>query len=160
VVESVTRWFGDTPDQPGSRLQGARFLRIATIAVVNGPEGRVVVANTHLDETSPALRRTSIVQLTGWLADCWPTLPCVVAGDLNATLDEPATSALCDAGYQSALSSQGGPASNGFGDPAHARQLDHIFTTPDLQIAAASIRREAGHASDHWPVLADLHPQR
>ncbi|MGI9645264.1 MAG: endonuclease/exonuclease/phosphatase family protein, partial [Ilumatobacteraceae bacterium] len=102
LVESVTRWFGERPQTPGSRLTGAFFPRMATIAVVDGPEGRMVLANTHLDEKSPERRHASVAQLLGWLADHIPDLPVVILGDLNATIDSSPVQALIDAGFESA----------------------------------------------------------
>ncbi len=156
VSESVTLWFGDAPDRPGARLADARAPRIATIAVVEGPDIQVALANTHLDEKSPARRQASVVQLVGWLADRWPELPHVIAGDLNATLDSPPARALLDAGYRPALSPDDGPTSNGFGDDAGAKQIDHVFVSAALAIDDVSIRRDAGLVSDHWPVVVNL----
>src|SRR5690606_5828073 len=43
VVDVRTAWFGDTPDRPGTRLPGAGFPRIATVATIRlAPEGRTV----------------------------------------------------------------------------------------------------------------------
>ncbi|MGI9645615.1 MAG: endonuclease/exonuclease/phosphatase family protein [Ilumatobacteraceae bacterium] len=157
LVHSTTLWFGDRPEKAGSKLAGAFFPRMATIAVVDGPDGRVVVANTHLDEKSVERRRASLVQLLEWLSDHYSDMSHVVLGDLNATLDSPPAQALLDAGYASALTAEDGPTSNGFGDEDHAKQIDHVFASTDLRFGEVSIRHDAGLVSDHWPVLADLH---
>ena len=157
LVESVTRWFGERPEKAGSRLTGAMFPRVTTIAGIDGPDGRFAVANTHLDAKSADRRHASIVQLMGWFADHMPGLPHLIVGDLNATLDSPTAGVLLDAGYSSALAPADGPTSNGFGDDAHAKQIDHLFASPELRFGEVSVRRDAGLVSDHWPVVAEVH---
>ncbi len=157
LVHWITLWFGDRPTEAGSKLAGAGFPRMVTIAVVDAPDGRLVVANTHLDEKSSKLRRASLVQLLEWLSEHYAGLPHVVLGDLNATLDSPPAAALFEAGYASALTAEAGPTSNGYGDEQHAKQIDHVFASSDLRFGDVSIRRDVGFVSDHWPVVAEVH---
>ena len=154
VVEASTRWFGETPEIPGSRLPDAGFPRVATMATVEHRESgqRFVVANTHLDEKSPDNRRASVDQLVDWLD---PRLPTVVCGDFNSRPDEPPYRAMVAAGFSPSLGPDDGPTSNGFGDPDHAHHIDEVFVR-GLDVVRCSVRRDAGFASDHWPILATL----
>lgn len=155
VVSSETRWFGSTPDVPGSRLPGAGFPRIATIAVIEQVAGaRFVVANTHLDEKVEANRTRSLEQLSSWLVDDFSGLPAIVCGDLNTLPGAPPLDALAAAGLRPLLRPEHGPTSNGFGDPEHAHQIDHVFVSPQWPDAEVRVHVDAGHASDHWPVSA------
>lgn len=154
---SVTRWFGEQPEKAGSKLLGAGFPRVTTIAVIEGPHGRFGIANTHLDEKSAERRRASLEQLAGWFTDHMPGLPHLIVGDLNATLDSTPLRVMLDAGYRSALAPEDGPTSNGFGDEKHAKQIDHVLASPGVRLGDAVIRRDAGFVSDHWPVVVDVH---
>jgi len=160
VLRAATRWYGDDPDRPGTRLPGARAPRIATIAELVLRDGghELVVVNTHLDEASEVRRHASTMQLAAWLAEIRGGRSLVVLGDLNCRLDEPPMRPLLDLGLHPALTPADGPTSNGFGDPAHQHQIDHVLVSPDLTVTASSIRRDCGLASDHWPVVVDLAP--
>lgn len=156
VLGHRTRWFGATPDRPGTRLAGARRPRIATIArlAVDGVE--VEVASTHLDERSAALRQASLEQLVGWLD---PAVPRILLGDLNADPGAPALTPLVGAGLRSALPMDAGGTEHGFTGRTDGRQIDHVFVSEGIAVLAAEVRhpRPGGRLpSDHWPVVADL----
>lgn len=158
VVDAATRWYGATPDRPGTRLAGAGFPRVATIVELARLDtgDTFVVANTHLDDRSAHRRRVSLEQLAYWLRTEHPDRPTIVMGDLNCTLDEPPIQPLLELGLRPVLSPRDGPTSNGFGREEHQRQIDHIFASPRWNLTQATIRREADHPSDHWPVIAEL----
>ena len=167
-----TRWFGPSPGRPGSRVDGAPFPRIATfaeLATAAGPagappkaEGRVGaraavrVVNLHLDSDSVERRTAALAQLAEWL-DPTAERPTIVLGDFNGPMTDPGYEELSAAGLRSALPADAGPTSNGFGrDLEGQRQIDHVFVSAHFDVRAARIDLEAGHASDHYPVVVDL----
>ncbi len=157
-VSVETRWFGPSPDSPGSRFEGARFPRIVTLAAYETvADAGMVVANLHLDSDDAANRTRSLEQLTGWLASSGVSGPMIVLGDFNAPMVEPGFAALRELGLRSALPPDAGPTSNGFGRrSAEQRQIDHVFVSEHFQVDSARIATEAGYASDHYPVVVDL----
>ena len=153
----TTNWFGLQPRRAGQRLPGASFPRIATIAELTDRTTGTsfVVANTHLDEVSDERRLQSTKQLAEWLRTS-TSGPLIVLGDINCTLTEPPAEPLFALGLRPVLGPDDGPTSNGFGDDAHAFQIDHIFVSEHWSIERAWVHTAAGLASDHYPVVADL----
>lgn len=157
-ASTSTRWFGPTPDVAGSRLDGAGFPRIATMALLlpTAAGSGLRVVNLHLDSDSVERRAASIRQLVEWLDDD-PSVATIVMGDFNGTMNEPGYDSFAAAGLRSALSPDAGPTSNGFGRRLdEQRQIDHVFVSSHFQVRAARIAVEAGHASDHYPVVVEL----
>lgn len=158
-LSDQTRWFGPTPDIPGSRIVGAQFPRIATIAhyALVADESRITVVNLHLDSASEENRAASIQQVTDWIALEAGTTPMIVLGDFNAPMSEPGFSILHEVGMTSALPDDAGPTSNGFGRGSENQmQIDHVFVSPHFEVTHAEVRTSAGYASDHYPVVVDL----
>ena len=160
VEEASTRWFGDDPDRPGSRLPGALFPRVATrvraVDLATGTE--LELFNTHLDERRPENRLRSIELLVAWLDRDVPT---IVAGDFNATPDgEPALfTALHDAGLLAALPDDGRGTAHDFQGGTDHRRLDHLYVSRHWEVLTAGvIDADVGRRlpSDHWPVAANL----
>ncbi len=160
LLEQRTRWYGATPDEPGTRLPGARFPRVATIAWAElDSRTRVQVANTHLDATSSTCRQAAAEQLVGWLD---PTVPCVVLGDLNAEPDAPELAVLLDAGFRQALSADAGGTFHGWTGATDGARIDHVLVRGPIEVTAAAVahpRPDGRLTSDHWPVVADLRVQ-
>jgi len=151
-----TRWFSDTPDRPGSRSWESGQPRIVTLARFRHAASgrRFGVANLHLEGASSHSRERSAEALLEWLE---PGLPWIVAGDLNATPDEPAVRKLLAGGLRDALLEAGpepGPTERSDG-----KRIDYLLVSEEWQVRAAAVRREAPdrrRPSDHWPVVADL----
>lgn len=155
----TTRWFGPTPELAGSVMAGASRPRIASEMRVRTLAGdRVVrVVNLHLDSDSVDRRAESIRQLAVWLEADGPGTPTIVMGDFNGPMTEPGYEALSAIGLRSALDNGSGPTSNGFGRHlADQAQIDHLLVSAHFEVVAARIAVEAGHASDHYPVVVDL----
>lgn len=156
LLSARTIWFGPTPAGPGSVAPGAGSARIATIVDLELTDGRRVrVLDTHLDNASAAARRAASDQLMAWVASRPDALPLVVAGDMNATLDDPELAPFLDAGLVSALPESAGPTATAF-ETEPGRRLDHLLVSPEWEVFAARVVTSAGIASDHYPVVADL----
>lgn len=162
AADASTRWFGPTPEVAGSAAPGAVRPRIATAAVLTSAEGRRLrIVNLHLDSDSTDRRADSLRQLGAWLvdraaADASETAT-LVLGDFNGVRSDPGYEALVEAGLAAVELPDGGATSNGFGRRLdEQRQIDHVFVSGHLDVRAARIDRQAGHASDHFPVVVDL----
>ena len=163
VLGHSTRWYGENPDTPGTRLEGASFPRIATQVRLAPADttvagGRLELANTHLDERHPRNRLESVRQLVGWLD---PSLPRIVVGDLNATVDdEPDLFAvLTDAGLVDTLPEDAGGTAHKYRGGTDHRRIDHIYVSRDWTVVSAAVvadDRVRRFPSDHWPVVAHL----
>lgn len=160
VLEHHTRWYGDTPDVPGTWLPGASFPRIATVLRCrDGRTGReFTVVNTHLDERHAANRAASVRQLADWLD---PSVPAVVMGDFNAVAgDRAVLGPLLDLGFR--IAPVTGGTVHRFTGAADGRRIDHILAGPQWTIEEAQVVRERPGGrlpSDHWPVRATLRIQ-
>lgn len=160
ILQVTTRWFGDDPERPGSRLPGASFPRIGTHArLVVEPDGAAFeVVNTHLDERDADNRRRSVEQLVEWLD---PAVPRVVVGDLNATWErEPDLFAvLTSAGLSDALPRDAGGTTHGFRGVSGKQRIDHIFVSGEWEVVESHVvvaEQARRLPSDHWPVVATL----
>ncbi len=157
VLEHRTRWYGDTPDVPGTRLPDASFPRVATLLRCRDQRTarEFTVVNTHLDERHPANRAASVRQLVQWLD---PAVPAVVMGDFNAVHgDRKVMGPLLDAGFQ--LAPVTGGTVHGFTGKEDGRRIDHILASPQCTFEDAAVERERPGGrlpSDHWPVRATL----
>ncbi len=162
VVDWHTRWFGATPDHPGTRLKGATFPRIATTAMVSlaDPSGGrarpIEVTSTHLDEASADNRLASAAQLVAHLN---PDVPRIVMGDLNTDPGSEVIATLREAGFQLVTPDGDGGTEHRFTGRTDGRWIDHILVSPHFQVARAEVvatRLGRLLPSDHWPVVADL----
>ncbi len=154
-----TRWFGDQPHTPGTRLPGATFPRIATKVTIRlvGEDRIVHVVNTHLDEHHAENRVAAMSQIREWVAPLDD--PTIVLGDLNDGLESDELSVLLDAGFRSALPAGSGGTNHDYTGSAEGTQIDHVLVDESWLVSDAWIdtTRPGGRlASDHWPVVADL----
>jgi len=106
--DSVTRWFSDTPEVPGSTGWGGRLPRIVTLArlIDTRTGGRFGFADCHLEGWPPVARHRSAEALVGWLD---PALPWIVAGDFNAEPDDEAVLTMLEAGFRDVFTASAPP---------------------------------------------------
>jgi endonuclease/exonuclease/phosphatase family metal-dependent hydrolase len=160
VLAHRTRWYGDHPDRPGTRLPGAPFPRIATTCTVQLAAGPVVqLTNTHLDSSSAERRVRSARQLLSWLDG---DLPQVVLGDFNAGPGDEVLEILNAGGLRHALPATAGGTFHRFTGRTDGARIDHVLVSDGVDVLAAEVRHQrvgARLASDHWPVVADLRVQ-
>ncbi len=120
--------------------------------VVGGTVAGVGVATAHLTYIGRDQRRRQADALRT-IVDGLPS-PLIVTGDFNAPLHAPELAGIRD-GLVDAFSAVGLAA----GDPARAScgplAIDHILVR-GLEVQSCRVVVEAGDASDHWPVVADL----
>ena len=163
LVRQTTRWFSDDPDLPGSRGWGNPLPRIVTLAWFHdlAADRRFGLANAHWDGASAASRVRSAEALLTWLE---PGLPWIVAGDLNATVDDAAVQRLLAAGLTDVLdrldaAGPGVATHHGFSGATDGTRIDYILVSGEWHVEAAGIEhpRPGGRLpSDHWPVVAHL----
>ena len=136
-------------------------------AAVGEVAAAVRVVNTHLasdDADSRAQQTARVLELVAAITD-EPRVALertVVVGDLN-TPDEPGViGALVAAGFAETWPQVG--VGEGWTNPAHApaQRLDHVLVGAGLTPVAATVlatpeTRDARRASDHLPLLVDLH---
>lgn len=158
VTGVATRWYGPTPDGPGTRLPGASFPRTATVVDLRlrGSGRTIQVANTHLDEARKDNRVRSAEQLLGWLRADGPGL---VVGDLNATPPSGTLAALRAGGLAPVLLPEGTTTAHRFTGRRDGVQIDHILHSREWALRSATVHvTPPGQRlpSDHWPLSADL----
>jgi endonuclease/exonuclease/phosphatase family metal-dependent hydrolase len=158
ITAHRTVWFGDGPQRPGMRLEGARFPRIVTTARIDAAATGLVlqIANAHLDERSADRRRRSAEQL---LAVLDRSIPQVVTGDLNANPDSEVLDVVLRGGLRNALPPTAGGTVHGFTGRVDGRRIDHVLVDDRFEVLDAEVRvqpRGERLASDHWPVVATL----
>jgi endonuclease/exonuclease/phosphatase family metal-dependent hydrolase len=131
---------------------GMREARCALVCRIDGELGLVNVISTHLSYMGTVQRRRQAEALTTIAAAL--DGPLVLLGDLNAPI------------HASELAPLRGPLVDAFLalgiPPVDERRLscgdvaiDHILVR-DLTAISCRVVIEAGDASDHWPVVADL----
>jgi endonuclease/exonuclease/phosphatase family metal-dependent hydrolase len=149
------------PDRSDHELAGARYrdvepgmreARCALVCRIDGEGGPVNVISTHLSYMGTDQRRRQAEALTTIAAAL--DGPLVLLGDLNAPI------------HASELAPLRGPLVDAFLalgiPPVDERRLscgdvaiDHVLVR-DLTATSCRVVTEAGDASDHWPVAADL----
>lgn len=162
VCSDWTRWFGDDFARPGTRLPGASFPRIATMATcqAGGAGGALFdIVNVHLDEHLGENRVRSIELLAKWLDG---TRPVVLMGDFNTTEDDDTVMGPLETAGFGFVPVSGGTAHD-FGGSTDVPRLDHILVrsvtgaTWEIGTAEVVTERPLGRfPSDHWPIVARL----
>jgi endonuclease/exonuclease/phosphatase family metal-dependent hydrolase len=165
VVEaSGTFWLSDTPEVPGSATWGNQITRICTWARFRDVRtGRgFAVFNLHLDHESQASRERGVALVLERASGMPPGTPLILLGDFNAGEDNPAVTAVRNAGFVSAYRTQRpddrwAGTFGGFAGDSSGPAIDHIFLRGPWEVRASDIlRRRAGDRdpSDHFPVVA------
>lgn len=144
-------WLSDTPELAGSVSWGHRLPRMVTWARFQDRRtGReFTLANTHLDHESPEARRRAARFLAERLGGA------ILVGDLNAEPGDDTHTILLGAGWEDAHARE--PTYHGFRGKARVR-FDYVLAPRTHRIRSSRVLVEAGHASDHHPVLAEIEP--
>ena len=152
----------------------------AQVAVLESPDGPVLIANTHLsanrdDDWSPGNRYTAVARaelghLAAELATAGPELPVVVVGDLNVPRDSVALAEfLAATGLVDVLAGDTEPTFRPTPQWPAPPAFDHVLVRPapgrTVSAQARLVFREpvalpggrSGYLSDHYGVEAVLH---
>jgi endonuclease/exonuclease/phosphatase family metal-dependent hydrolase len=155
LVDSSTRWYGDEPFTPGSKLPRASHPRVVTIVDLEVDGRPFTFVNTHLDQRYEDNRASAARQLIGWLGDG----PTIVVGDLNAKPGSETLQLLEDAGLHSALPPDAPGSNHDYGKRDPWSRIDHILVSDHWTVDAAEVVTQkpfGRYPSDHWPLVADL----
>lgn len=159
LERSATYWLSATPDHP-SRGWDAACIRTVTMVLLKekGSGRRWLYMNTHLDHVGPVARAESAKELRR-LADEWggKSLPVVVGGDMNSSLEDTIFNVLYAGNLLSARTLAAPcdtlPTYNAYGKEK-ASQIDHFFVR---NLQPKSFRLLDGdygvpYISDHYPI--------
>jgi endonuclease/exonuclease/phosphatase family metal-dependent hydrolase len=124
--------------------------------VVGGRYRDVTVATTHLTYIGRAQRAAQASAVAGELADRSNDGPAILTGDFNAAIDAPELAALAGDGLVDAFAAVGIPAGDDRRSSCGPWPIDHVRVR-GWAVASCRVATEAGDASDHWPVVAELH---
>ncbi|HUQ79108.1 MAG TPA: endonuclease/exonuclease/phosphatase family protein [Patescibacteria group bacterium] len=116
---------------------------------------RATIATTHLTYIGRAQRRVQADSLAVIVRDrAGPVGPAILTGDFNAPLEAPELAALGD-GFLDAFELAGIAPHDPRRQSCGPSSIDHIRVR-GLAVDSCRVATEAGDASDHWPVVADL----
>jgi endonuclease/exonuclease/phosphatase family metal-dependent hydrolase len=111
---------------------------------------RLTVVSTHLTHIGSGQRAAQADRLAG-LADGLDRV--VVAGDLNAPIDRPELAPL--GGLTDAFTAVGVPVGDDRRLSCGPHAIDHVLVAGARPVSCR-VALEAGDASDHWPVVAEI----
>lgn len=146
-----------TPDVP-SRFRDSRWPRQCTLGLFRKGACCLALANTHFDFDETIQRQSADIILRR-LSGQAPSLPAVVAGDLNAKPGTAALGAFADAGFQSAVCEPHPATVHGFTGRLDGDPIDWILHRGQIGLSSAAVvtRSVQGrYPSDHFPVRADF----
>lgn len=146
VVDEGTEWLSPTPTVPGSMGWDACCTRVVTWVDF----GEWAVLNTHFDHISLEARTQGMAQVLR-KADGFGK-PSLIAGDFNATPDEPAIALALEAGFVD-LAEGTGATFHGFGVGETVR-IDYVLARGPWRCERAWVER--GAYSDHDAVAVEV----
>jgi endonuclease/exonuclease/phosphatase family metal-dependent hydrolase len=164
LLESGTFWLSDTPTKR-SLSWTATLPRICTWArLENRTTGeRLYAFNTHWDHRSQVARLNSAKLMAERISKRRHADPVVVMGDLNATPDNPAITALlaAETGLRDSFAAGTTPSGtmSGFKGNPNGRRIDYVMVDKKLKAEPAEIirfERNGLYPSDHFPVLTTI----
>lgn len=139
----------------GVRYGGAEPGHREPRCLVGGHLGGVMIATTHLTYIGRAQRALQAAAVAREVSDRSGDGPAILTGDFNAAVDAAELTPLRGNGFVDGFAAVGIA-------PGDERRLscgpwpiDHVRIR-GLRVAGCRVAREAGDASDHWPVVADL----
>ncbi|MBC7363344.1 MAG: endonuclease/exonuclease/phosphatase family protein [Candidatus Aminicenantes bacterium] len=169
LLKSGNFWLSETPEVPGSRGWDASCERIVTWALLEEKESayRLALYNTHFDHVGQTARKESALLLLERLKQIAGSLPVILTGDFNATIEAEPIRIILNAGFlrdsRKEAKQVHGPAwsFHGFGRVPEAERplIDHIFISQPIQVEEYWNIFEASdgvYYSDHNPVLVVL----
>ena len=167
VVDSGTFWLSPTPEKIGSVGWDAVLPRISTWArfrdkLAGGRE--FLVFNAHLDHVGETARSESAKLIVARAAKIAAGLPLIVTGDFNSGPETGAYKTMAEhlTDSRAVAKTVLGPAGT-FGTFAStgkpSPRIDYIFVSEGIKVSRfGTLTQEwdGKHASDHFPILADV----
>lgn len=171
ALDSGTFWFSDTPAEPGSMHWGNKYARICTWVQLfdQNTDTAFYVYNVHLDHQSQPSREKSVRLLARQIASRTGGKACIIMGDFNVELTNPAMQYLQKIGFdhpaplladswQLAHPSEVPIGTyHGFTGVPASPKIDHILVTDRIRVLEADIHQrhfDGVYPSDHFPVSA------
>ena len=160
LVNNETLWLSNTPVVKGSKVLGAQFPRIVTIAHLkdrlNGEA--FTFANTHLEFASDIIRRKQVRILLRLLAQRLFGSFMFLSGDFNCTHDSDVLKPFDEEDFKDGISDDIGTTLRGkiVSMIARYKPIDHIFIPKRFKVLhTIKVEDEPdGLApSDHYPVI-------
>ena len=130
-----------------------REPRCVLVCEVELPWGAGTVASTHFSHVGSGERRLQADALA--LAVRGAPLPLIVLGDLNATIESEELGPLRDRMVDAFAATGTPPGDERRRSTDDGQPIDHVFLQ-GIEPTDCRVVREAGDASDHYPVLATL----
>ena len=168
LVKNGDFGLSETPDSIGIKGWDAACERIVTWAILKDKvSGKTLAAfNTHFDHVGMVARRESAKLILTKIKEIAGTLPVIVIGDFNGTVDSEPITILTDGGMKNTYTSAAviyGPtwSFHDFGRiPVENRLLiDFIFVSGPIvadRYRVIGDKPDNGYLSDHAPVLTSL----
>ena len=164
LLDSGDFWLSSTPNKV-SRVDGSLCYRICTWALLKDKvTGKTfVMANTHLDHGTDAVREQQIKYLFAGLSDLIDKYPMYLTGDFNATpgslVYNAAISKLSDA-RTTALENRSTVSwtFDSYGKSNPGKIIDYCFYSDDSEALWYKVANDqfGGYVSDHYGVLTEL----
>jgi len=169
-VRTLTFWFSDTPDVPGSVGWGASLPSIVTWMelVDKKSHEHFFCFNTHFADDSDSVRIMSSQILLKSVNKIAEGFPFIITGDFNMLPNTSAYEILTGPDesvpviQDSYIISEKGPAGpsytfNDFSDKPGYGRIDYIFVRNGMKVPEQMtlVKKQHGiYISDHWPVVA------
>jgi endonuclease/exonuclease/phosphatase family metal-dependent hydrolase len=125
--------------------------RCALVSEIDLPGGRLTFASTHFGWRGRRVRRAQAEHLARLTGEAGP--PLVVAGDLNAAIEDEELAPLAE--LVDAFAAAGIPAGDRRRASCGPFRIDHVLVD-GLDVLDCRVMTEAGDTSDHQPVVARL----
>lgn len=150
ILTTTTHALPVTPDDPADPVDTEP--RCALACHVATPAGRLTLISTHLAYLGQRARRRQACRLAEIVTQTGG--PLILAGDLNAAIEQPELSELRPLLVDS-FAAVGLAPGDAQRESCGVDQIDHVLTR-SLDVVECRVAREAGELSDHWPVVARL----
>ena len=163
LVQSDTFWLSDTPSST-SRYDDSKCNRICTWALLKDKQTgkNILMANTHLDHGTDAVRDRQAAVLMGQLRNKFPDCPIFVTGDFNcettSSTYKTITKLWSDA-HDDAIMDKSN-IQNTFSTSNPVKEIDFCFYRGNVSPISYYIINEKidnGYVSDHFGVISEFY---
>lgn len=142
-------------DPPQERSGGAHEPRVALVAHVAAPAGRVTIVNTHIDASRDDRWRLqesrTLVALAAALYRSDTTAILLVGGDINSEPGSAVQQLITGSGLRDAWAECGDGAGLTYPADSAVKRIDYVYLTGRSRCTTADV--QTSRASDHRPLL-------